>query len=513
MRTRSPLSIQALFVLSSALSLSSHAWAQPDDLLLSEYVEGSSSDKAIEIFNGTGATADLAAYQLELYVNGDATPTSLIPLSGSLPDSDVFVIANSLASFSGEPFVDEISGSIAHSGDDAYVLRHLPTNSVVDSFGRVGEDPGSEWPAPNGGTGDNTLRREATVCAGDTDPGDLFDGGTEWDGYGVNALDGLGNHAVSCGVIVINEILADPAAGTDVNGDGTASSSDDEFVEIVNVSDGDVDLSGWTLTDNAQLRHTFPLNTVVSAGCGVLVFGGGSPTGSFGGMIVQVANSGILGLGLNNGGDSVTVADGSAVVAEKVYGREAGADQSITRDPDVTGAFVQHTAASGSGGSAFSPGTRVDGSDFAGCSPPAADVAVSIETDDFLDAEAQSVQFTIVVTNQGPDVALGDVAVMDDSTISALTNRQWTCLPPAGAICSPISGIDQVLAGVGDLGFGQSALIDVTADLVDPNSDQQFIYGASASGAEFTTDPALANNSADVVIQTGIFADSFELPQ
>ena len=49
--------------------------AGADNLLLSEYVEGSSNNKAIEIFNGTGATVDLAAggYQLEVYFNGSAT--------------------------------------------------------------------------------------------------------------------------------------------------------------------------------------------------------------------------------------------------------------------------------------------------------------------------------------------------------------------------------------------------------------------------------------------------------
>ncbi|MCA9516284.1 MAG: hypothetical protein KC635_15185, partial [Myxococcales bacterium] len=38
------------------------------------------------------------------------------------------------------------------------------------------------------------------------------------------------------GDLVLNEILADPPSGADVNGDGVASTSDDEFVEVVNIS-------------------------------------------------------------------------------------------------------------------------------------------------------------------------------------------------------------------------------------------------------------------------------------
>ncbi len=168
---------------------------------------------------------------------------------------------------------------------------------------------------------------------------------------------------------VINEIHADPSTSLgDANNDGTANFSQDEFVELVNNSGGDVDVSGWTLSDAVGVRHTFPPGSVVADGCGVVVFGGGAPAGGFGGMVVQTASSGQL--GLNNGGDTVTLHDGTGNVAVVTYGGEGGNDQSLTRDPDVTGGFVQHTAATGSGGALFSPGTRVDGSAFEGCTPP-----------------------------------------------------------------------------------------------------------------------------------------------
>jgi Lamin Tail Domain len=168
--------------------------------------------------------------------------------------------------------------------------------------------------------------------------------------------------------VVINEIHADPdAAAGDANGDGTVETAADEFVEIVNRGGDDLDVSGWTLSDALSARHTFPVGSVVRAGCAAVVFAGGAPTGAFGGSLVQTASSG--GLSLNNSSDTVTLSDGAAPVAAYAYGSEGGDNQSLTRDPDVTGPepLVKHTTAAGAGGALFSPGTRVDGSPFAGC--------------------------------------------------------------------------------------------------------------------------------------------------
>lgn len=60
------------------------------DLFISEYIEGSSSNKAIEIFNGTGAPVDLSQYSLQLYSNDSATVSASMTLSGTVADGDVF---------------------------------------------------------------------------------------------------------------------------------------------------------------------------------------------------------------------------------------------------------------------------------------------------------------------------------------------------------------------------------------------------------------------------------------
>lgn len=168
---------------------------------------------------------------------------------------------------------------------------------------------------------------------------------------------------------VINEMHADPAADLtgDANGDGTRDSSADEFVEIANDSSVPLDMSGWTLSDGFGVRHTFPAGTTIPAMCSIVVFGGEEPTGTFGNAVVQTASSGTL--GLNNTGDTVTLSNGSLDVASQVYGSEGGDDQSLTRDPDISGPFVKHSGATGAAGALFSPGTMVNGVSFSGCEP------------------------------------------------------------------------------------------------------------------------------------------------
>ncbi|MHC5113616.1 MAG: lamin tail domain-containing protein [Planctomycetota bacterium] len=174
-----------------------------------------------------------------------------------------------------------------------------------------------------------------------------------------------------CEEIIINEILFDPAPAPngDANGDGDSNATQDEFVEIYNNTGAALDMSGWSIQDGFGERHVFTAGTVVPDQCVIVVFGGGTPNGLYGGAAVQLASTGAL--GLNNGGDSVTLLDAGLVVrAFHAYGGGDASDESITRDPDAAGPYVPHSTAVGSGGTFFSPGTLVTGASFAGCPPP-----------------------------------------------------------------------------------------------------------------------------------------------
>ena len=174
------------------------ASAESPDLFISEYIEGSSFNKALEIYNGTGSTVDLVAgnYVVQLYSNGSATPSSSVALTGSVAAGDVRVIAHPDAGAVVLGRAHQTSaGTINFNGDDAVVLRKGgAAGPVLDSIGQVGFDPGTEWGTGLTSTMDNTLRRKAAVIAGDATVNDAFVPSVEWDGFETDSFDALGAH-------------------------------------------------------------------------------------------------------------------------------------------------------------------------------------------------------------------------------------------------------------------------------------------------------------------------------
>ncbi len=162
------------------------------DLIISEYIEGSSNNKAIELYNGTDQTIDLSAYELITYSNGSADPGLVLNLTGQVEAGDVYVIAHSSADTAILTQADFTSGAGMFNGDDAITL--LNGGVVVDSIGQVGFDPGSQWGSGDVGTQNNTLRRLVAVEEGDSNPDDIFDPSAEWEGFGQDVFDGLGAH-------------------------------------------------------------------------------------------------------------------------------------------------------------------------------------------------------------------------------------------------------------------------------------------------------------------------------
>lgn len=229
--------------LSWALSLAglwpAQARAATDDLILSEYVEGSGFNKAIEIYNGTGAAVDLdaGAYELLIEFNGGSSTTTLA-LTGSVADGGVYVVADDGADPGLLAATDLAATGNFFNGDDSVLL--LKAGAVIDSFGRLGVDPGSEWP---GGGANDTLRRKGSVCVGDTDAGDPFEASAEWDGFAQDDFSGLGVHAVDCGEAEPppeEEPCGAPATFIhDVQGAGTASPIEGTLVSIEAVVTGD----------------------------------------------------------------------------------------------------------------------------------------------------------------------------------------------------------------------------------------------------------------------------------
>lgn len=171
-----------------------------DELFISEYVDGTSPNQAIEIYNGTGATVDLGSvgYQLEIYANGSPTPTSTVSLAGSVANGDVFVVVRD---GSADLFfaADQLAAGLNFTGNDAVALRRSPGGALLDIIGQIGVDPGiTGWGSGEQITNDRTLVRKPSITAGRTVNGP-FDPATEWNVFSFNSFDFLGYHTVDAG--------------------------------------------------------------------------------------------------------------------------------------------------------------------------------------------------------------------------------------------------------------------------------------------------------------------------
>ncbi len=162
------------------------------DLFISEYVEGTSNNKAIEIYNGTSSSINLAAngYKLEFYFNGSTTAGTTINLMGTVSTGNVFVVASTSANGTILGIANQTSSSAFYNGNDAVVLKK--GSIILDVIGQIGFDPGTEWGNGLISTADNTLRRLENTIQGDTNPNNVFNPTIEWLGYPTDTFDGLG---------------------------------------------------------------------------------------------------------------------------------------------------------------------------------------------------------------------------------------------------------------------------------------------------------------------------------
>ena len=165
------------------------------ELFFTEYVEGSGTNQAVEIYNPTDTAISLGAsgYMLAFYFNGDTTIDGGVPLAGTVQPGATWVVTPTDASAALLAKANRSSGTSAQwfTGNDAVALLHGGT--AVDVIGQVGFDPGVGWGTDPTSTADHTLRRKPAVNAGDANGTDPFDPSLEWDGYPVDTFDGLGN--------------------------------------------------------------------------------------------------------------------------------------------------------------------------------------------------------------------------------------------------------------------------------------------------------------------------------
>ncbi len=152
-------------------------------LIISQYVEGSSINKYIELYNATTETINLSEYTLELYSNGATTVSQTLTLSGTLAPGAVIVLGHPSGTIY-EPDIDN-SSVINFNGNDAVVLKH--NGVIIDSIGQVGNS--TDFAV------DVTLIRKPGITSGDIDPYDAYNL-DEWNQESKDSANDLGTHTV-----------------------------------------------------------------------------------------------------------------------------------------------------------------------------------------------------------------------------------------------------------------------------------------------------------------------------
>jgi len=251
--------IRLLFIVSFSI-LAQGASGQCSDLFFSEYIEGSSNNKALEIYNPTGAAIDLTDYAVYRNNNGATSPSTTFLPQGVIASKGVYIIGNASGIAGITAVSDTLHSLTFYNGDDAVYLVKISTGDTLDIIGEIGVDPGSNWTVGTGATGEFTLVRKTTVFQGQTD---WSIGSTEWDVFPQNTTDSLGAHTTSpcpaaASGLVITEIMYNPAATADTM----------EYIEFYNQGTSIVDLTGYTISQG--ITYTFP-STTVNPGDYVLV--------------------------------------------------------------------------------------------------------------------------------------------------------------------------------------------------------------------------------------------------
>lgn len=188
-------------------------------IFFSEYIEGSSYNKALEIYNATDSTVNLADVTVKLYYNDGTSPGNTETLSGTLANAEVYVMAHSSADAAILNEADITSGVVNFNGNDAIELYY--NGNLVDIIGTVGS---SATFAQN-----ITLVRKPEVISGDTTYT-----ASEWNSYSEDEFSYLGSHTANevPTAITLSELNANYESGSVILQWTTASETENVAFQI-----------------------------------------------------------------------------------------------------------------------------------------------------------------------------------------------------------------------------------------------------------------------------------------
>ena len=185
------------------------------DLFFSQYIEGTSNNKALELYNGTGTNVDLDGYSIELHANGKENASNTLELTGTLNSGEVLVLYHNGASET----LQAVAGSNAQSasvcnfnGADGDYILLLKNDVEIDVIGSKTEQSANHQ--------NHGLTRKSNVTAPSTSYNE-----EEWDavtitGDTAEAYAGLGSHTMTGegGDTTVAAPQANPQAGAVASG-------------------------------------------------------------------------------------------------------------------------------------------------------------------------------------------------------------------------------------------------------------------------------------------------------
>ena len=225
------------------------------DLYISEYIEGSSNNKALEIVNYTGTPVDLSSYTLKKQINGAGSwsGTPLV-LSGTLANGDVYVIANASAASAilDEADLTTSSAVVSFNGNDPIGL--FKNDDLIDIIG-VFDGGGTNF-AQN-----VTLQRKFTT----TNPTSTYNP-NEWISLASDTFSSLGSHVVTGANTFLEITDTNWSTAENWSFNAVPSNGDDVIIsanKTINTSEN-ISLGTIILENNASLIITSGGSLIVS---------------------------------------------------------------------------------------------------------------------------------------------------------------------------------------------------------------------------------------------------------
>ncbi|HPY97376.1 MAG TPA: C10 family peptidase, partial [Candidatus Cloacimonadota bacterium] len=295
------------------------------DLFISEYIEGSSNNKALEIFNGTGETVDLSMYKIKLAANGNVwNESNTYQMTGTLAHGGTFVICHNQSNAAIKELSDVYPNSgnpTNYNGNDCVGL--FKNDVLIDIFGIYNTGNSSE---PNfnvadvvGAAANHTLIRKPTVISPTTDwasSAGTDENDSEWIVYPIDYIDDLGQHTFNPQVptAAITPTFS-PGSGSYFNSVSVTIASTTPEASIYYTTDG-------TDPNNQSTPYTTPINITQNTNLKAIAYAEGLDPSNIANanytIIIPIANANIAALRQQDDDEStIYKLTGEAVVTFK----------------------------------------------------------------------------------------------------------------------------------------------------------------------------------------------------